>query len=93
MSTLQLASGDDHGLDVPTKSVLSNDILRFETEVLLDVLGQSVINLRVSRNRLLLPCGRIEVYVVAATVTQKYAALLLQLANELAALHNAISLV
>ena len=57
----------------------------------LDVLGKNIVNLAMSRNRLLLPCCRIEVDIVTAAMPMKYASQFNELANQLAALHKAIS--
>lgn len=69
---------------------------RFSTlqaKILLDVPGQDVINLVVTRHRLFLPSGRIVVDVVAPAVPKKNTTLLLNLAYQFAALHSAISFV
>ena len=72
---------------------LGHDGLRFEAKKLHDVLGQRVVNLRMPRYWLFPPSSRIDIDVVTTTMTMQHAASLLQLANELAAFHKAISLV
>jgi len=57
------------------------------------VLGQGTIDLVVTWHRLFLAGSRILVNVVASTVTQENAALLFDLADQLATLHSTISFV
>ena len=55
--------------------------------------GKYVVNFIVTWDRLLLTGGRIEVNVVASAMSQQYAALLKQLANQFVTLQIDISLV
>ncbi len=64
-----------------------------QAEVFLDVPGQGVVDLVVAGYRLLLAGCRVVVNVVASTMPQKSTALLLKLADQLGALHSAISFV
>lgn len=57
------------------------------------MLRQGIVNLVVAWHWLLLSGSRIVVNVVASTVPQKNTALLLDLADQLATLHSAISFV
>ena len=68
-------------------------MLRLQAQVLLYVLGQGIIDFAMARYGLFLSGGRIVVDVVASAVSQKDTALLFNLADQLAALHSAISLV
>lgn len=67
--------------------------LHRQSKVFLDVFRQSVVDLVVAWHWLLLSCSRIVVNVMAPTVPQKNTALLLDLADQLATLHSAISFV
>ena len=67
--------------------------LRLEAQVLPDVLRQGIIDFAMARYGLFLSGGRIVVDVVAPAVSQKNTALLFKLADQLAALQSAISLV
>ena len=67
--------------------------LHLQTQVLLYVLGQGIIDFTVARYGLFLSGSRIVVDVVASPVWQKDTALLFKLADQFAALHSAISLV
>lgn len=64
-----------------------------QAKILLDVPGQGIIDFVVTRYRLLLACGRIEINVVAPAMAKKDTALLFKLTNQFTALHSAISLV
>jgi hypothetical protein len=63
-----------------------------EAEELLDVFGESVVNLAMAGDRLALTGGGVPVEVVAAAVTKQNAAGAFQLADQITALHTAISL-
>ena len=64
-----------------------------QTKVFLDVFRQRIVDLVVARHWLLLSSRWIVVNIVAPTVTQKNTTLLLDLADQLATLHSAISFV
>lgn len=64
-----------------------------ETEVLLDVLGKRIIDLGVSRDRLLLTGCRIQVNVVICTVAMQRATCFRELADQFTTFHTTISLV
>ena len=61
--------------------------------MLLDVLGQNVVNLVVTWHRLLLSGRGILIDVVTPAMAKKNTTLLFKLADQLAALHSAIDLV
>jgi hypothetical protein len=63
------------------------------SEVLLDVPRKMLVDFRVSRDGLLLPGERVEVYVVTAAVPEENAAGAGELPDQLRALHTAISFV
>lgn len=66
---------------------------RLQAKVLLDVPGQDVVNLAMTRHRLFLAGYRIVIDIVAAAVPKKRAALLFELADQFTALQSAISFV
>lgn len=55
--------------------------------------GQIIVHFVMTRNRLFLPCRRIEVDIVTCPMTMQHAALLRQLPNKLTALHKAMAFV
>ena len=57
----------------------------FQTKILLDVLGQGVVNFCMPRYWLLLPCRGIEVDVMPSTVPVQETTFVRQLTNELTA--------
>ena len=67
--------------------------LHGETKVLPDVPGKSVVDLSVSRDRLLLSGRRVEVDVVICSMAAQNATCLDELADQLRSLHTTISLV
>jgi hypothetical protein len=67
--------------------------LHFDPKLPLDVLGQNVVNLRVTRDWLLLPVRRVEIDIVAGPGAVKDAAGVRELTDELASLHTDILLV
>ena len=64
-----------------------------ETEILLDMFGKSIVDLSVSRDRLLLTGSRIDVHVVISTVTMQSATCFRELADQFGSFHTTISLV
>jgi len=68
-------------------------LLDFQTQILLDVFCQSIIDFCMPRYRLLLSCSRIDVDIVSGAVTIQRATLVRELPNELTTFHTAISLV
>ena len=67
--------------------------LHGQTKIFFDVLCQSIVNFTVAGDGLLFSGGWIVIDIVPSTVPKKSAALLFDLANKLATLHKAISLV
>lgn len=68
-------------------------LLDFQAKILLDVLGQGVVNFCVSWYWLLLPCRGIEVEVMPSTMPVQETVLTRQLTNELTAFHSVKALV
>ena len=64
-----------------------------ENEILLDMFGKSIVDLSVSRDRLLLTGSRIDVHVVISTVTMQSATCFRELADQFGSFHTTISLV
>ena len=64
-----------------------------KAKVILDVLGEGIIDLTVTWNRLLLPSRRVDVNIMPGTVPVKSATLLNELPDKLHALHKASSFV
>jgi len=67
--------------------------LDFQTQILLDVLGQGVVNFCMPWYRLLLPCRGIEVDVMPSPVPIQETPLARQLPNEFTAFHSVMALV
>ncbi len=67
--------------------------LPLQSQLLLYVFGQGIVDLAMARYGLFLSGGRIVVDVVPPSVSQKDTPLLYELADQLAALHSAMSLV
>jgi hypothetical protein len=78
---------------VSTEVLGNGTTLWSKAKILHDVTGKGIINLIMTRDRLLLTGRRIDVDVVPTTMSVKSAALLFKLPNKLRTFHIAISFV